>query len=415
MTRGTRAGNLWFRPTYAGPWVSSYGTHLGQKANNVRAVDEDNGQFSPITVRGNRVAVLNWETDDNDIVSFFQNKPVEDRPRAFERALKVGVVASNVVGTAERIDYVQKAFNSLQTRFEQQLDRTLTQLGQTFDDMFGEKGKFARIIQDNFGDNGKLVKEIFDPAREGTPLYQLRVELERQITEVQKALARKSGAEEVVARTPVRGLEFEEEVYGILSRIVRQRKGDELEATGTTVGGLSKSKKGDFLIRFTEKPTSPLAIETKDEARISLPELNRTLEKTLENRGAAYAILVSKNVEALPDSVGWFNEYGNNKLVVALGSSGSDQLREEVLNIAITWARLRILLQTPTRVGVDAGKIAEAARKAETVIGRFREILTQCTNVEKASRTIRGLCEEIQQSLTTELTTISTLVSPPST
>ena len=160
--------------------------------------------------------------------------------------------------------------------------------------------------------------------------------------------SRKSGAEQVVAGTPVKGLGFEEEVHAILSRIVRQRKGDELEGTGTSMGGLSKSKNGDFLVRFAENPGSPLAIETKDEAH-TLPELNRTLEKILENRGAAYAMLVSKNVEALPDSVGWFNEYGNNKLVVALGASGSGQVREEVLNITITWARLRILLQTPTR------------------------------------------------------------------
>ncbi len=322
---------------------------MGQNPRNLRAVDEENGQFLAITIRENRLAVLNWQTDDNDIVSFFQNKRLEDRLRAFEKALKVGVIASNVVSSAGRIDYVQKDFSSLETRFEKQLDLTLTQLGQTFDNMFGEKGRFAKIVENSFRDNGKVVKEVFDQAREGTPLYQLRVELERQITEVQKALAKRSGAEKVVAMTPVKRLGFEEEVHAILSRIVRQRKGVELEATGTSMGGLSNSKNGGFVIRFAENPASPLAIETKDEARITLLELSRTLEKTLENQGAAYAILVCKSVEALPESVGWFNEYGNNKLVVALGASGSGQVREEVLNIAITWARLRILLQTPTR------------------------------------------------------------------
>jgi hypothetical protein len=292
---------------------------------------------------------MNWQTDDSDIVSFFQDKRLEDRLGAFEKALKVGVIASNVVGSAGRIDYARKEFGSLETRFEQQIDRTLTQLGETFDDMFGEKGKFGKIIENSFVDHGKPVKEAFEPAKDSAPLYQLRVELERQITEVQKALVKRSGAGEALPGTPVKGLEIEDEVHSILSRIVRERKGDEMEATDMSVGELSASKKGEFLIRFAETPASPLAIETKDEARISLPELNRTLEKTLENRGAAYAILVSKNVEALPDSVGWFNEYENNKLVVALGASGSGQVREEVLNIAIIWARLRILLQTPTR------------------------------------------------------------------
>jgi len=386
---------------------------LGSDINKVHGTDVEIDELSPIQIRKNRLLVLNWDTEDAEIVSFFSNKSSHDRARAFEGALKVGVVASNVVGTAERIDYVQKEFNTLQTKFNQQLDTTLNQLGDTFEDLFGDKGKFAEIVQDTFGENGKVVKQIFDPNREGTPLYQLRADLERQIRVLQDALAKKAGAEEIVKKTPLRGLVFEEQVERMLSDIVKQRKGDRLEPTGTTVGKATRSKKGDFVLRFAEKPEMPVVIEAKDVGRLSLQEIQQTLKEAIENRGAAYAILVSKNVDALPGSVGWFNEYGNNQLVIALGESGSDELREEILNIAITWARFKLLIQTAKTGTLDISKISGEVQRAETIIGRFKDITTQCTNLEKASTTIRGVCDEIKRDLHEELATISALVNSP--
>jgi len=388
---------------------------LGPNLNKSPAGLGDDSRLSPIEIFGDKLMVLKWETDETEIVSFFANKLAEDRPRACERALKGGVVASSIVGTAERIDYVQKEFNSLETRFNAQLDTTLTQLGDRLDEMFGEKGRFAQVVQDTFGDNGKVVKQVFDPNREGTPLYQLRLELERQIREVQQMLGTKIAVEEITKRTTIHGFQFEEEVERILSDIVKQRKGDMLESTATATGKVTRSKKGDFVLRFHEKPEAALVIEAKDESRLSLPEIQRTLKEAMENRAAAYGILVSKTIEALPSSVGWFNEYPDNQLVIALGESGSDELKEEILNIAITWAHFKILLQTAKTGTLDVTRIAAEVEKAETIIGRFKEILTQCTNLDKASLAIRGVCDEIKRDLHTELSAISALVHAPTT
>src|SRR5439155_22028921 len=57
-----------------------------------------------------------------------------------------------------------------------------------------------------------------------------------------------------------------EEVKRILSEIVKQRKGDMLESTATATGKVTRSKKGDFVLRFHEKPEAALVIEAKDEA-----------------------------------------------------------------------------------------------------------------------------------------------------
>lgn len=112
--------------------------------------------------------------------------------------------------------------------------------------------------------------------------------------------------------------------------------------------------------------------------------------------------------------MGWFNEYGNNELVIALGESGSDELREEILNIAITWARFKLLVQTAKTEPLDISKISGEVQRAETIIGRFKEILTQCTNLGKPSQSIRGVCDEIKRDLHEELATISALVNTQS-
>src|SRR2546425_3488279 len=324
---------------------------------------------SRVQIHSDRLVVLDWNTDDPDVVAFFRPNAPEHLARAFERALKVGVVTSNAVGTVERIDYIQKEFDCLQTRFAEHLNNALGQVSETVDDVFGEKGKFGALLQETFGDNGNLVKQIFDSTREGTPLYQLRVELARQISDLQQQVASTAGAEQIAMKTTIRGLRFEEQVERLLERILKHRKGDILEPTTTTTGRVTRSKKGDFMIRFGERPDAPLVIETKDEARLTLPQIQRILKEAMENRGGAYAILVSKSIEALPGSVGWFNEYGDNQLVVALGESESDGLREEILSIALNWARLKILLQTARKGVLDISKIESSIERAGVILG----------------------------------------------
>ncbi len=386
---------------------------MGSDINKTGGADVESNEFAPVQIRKNRLLILNWDTDDSEIVSFFSNKLSQDRPRAFERALKIGVVASNVVSTAERIDYVQKEFNSLETKFNQKLDTTLDQLGDTFQDLFGDKGKFVQIIQDTFGDNGKVVKQIFDPNREGTPLYQLRIDLERQIRELRDMMARNAGAEEIVQKTTLHGFEFEDEVEQMLNKIAKQRKaGDVVQRTSNEYGKLTKSKDGDFVVRFAERTDAPVVIDTKD-VKLTLPQIQRTLKDAMENRGANYGILVARKVEDLPGFVGWFNEYPDNQLVVALGGTDSDILREEILTIALAWARFKLLLETARSEPFNTSKIEDAVRKAETTITRFKLIMTECTNLENASQRIRGVCDEIKRDLHEELVAISTLMNPP--
>jgi len=374
--------------------------------NNFRIEEND---ISPVVVRDNQLIITNWETDDADVVSFFENKRAEDRSRALDRALKVGVVAANLVGTAERIDYVQKEFAMLETKFNLSLDTTLRELEAKFDDAFGERGKFATVVQDTFGEKGKIVTEIFNPAREGTPLYQLRIELTRQLTDLRSFFATEKTREAVEETTPRRGLRFEEAIEKILDDIVRERKGDTLENVTNVPGKLGRSKKGDFILRVAEKPDSPIVIETKAVETTSLPAIRKTLKEAMENRSAVYSILVASDVTALPESVGWFNEYDNDQLVCAVGDSQSQSLQGEILNIAVAWARIRVL-QRAERASVNSVQIQDAVKKAREAIGRLKDILTQCKTLETTVDKIRDVCGEISREVVDQLNNVSNAV-----
>ncbi len=369
--------------------------------------------FSSIEVKEDRLIVVDWRTSDSDIVSYFRNKPAENKPAVFEKVLKVGVVASNLVGTVERIDYVQNEFGALETRLRDQLDKTLVALENRFEEVFGEKGEFAGIIEQTFGDKGKIVKEIFDPGREGTPLFQLRIEIERKLEELRRELAIEKATGNIEEQTPLAGFRFEDEIESVLNAIVRARKGDQLERVSTQTGKVGRSKKGDFVLRVSENPEARIVIDGKSGGN-SLPEIRRTLEEAMENREAAYGILVSKNISDLPASVGWFNEYDDNKLVCALSDSTSQNLRAEILSIALAWARIRVTIPKARRVSFDTAQIDEALTKARDAIGRLKEVLAQCTQLEKASDRIRELCAGISRDVINQLKAIETSLNETS-
>jgi hypothetical protein len=372
--------------------------------------DLEGQRVSSIEVEEDRLVVAEWRTSDRDIVSYFQDKPKENRTVLFEKVVKVGVVASNLVGTIERIDYVQKEFGVLETRLRDQLDKMLVGLENKFEDIFGEKGEFADLLQNTFGDKGKIVKEIFDPSREGTPIFQLRIEIERKLDEMRRELSIDKATEKVEDRTPLGGFRFEDEIENVLNAMVRARKGDQLERVTTQTGKVGRSKKGDFVLHVAGNPDALIVIDTKGGGN-SLPEVRRTLDEAMENRGAAYGVLVAKDVSDLPSSVGWFNEYDDNKLVCALGDSTSKSLRTEILSIALAWARIRVTIPKAKRVSFDTTQIDEALTKAQDAVGRLKDILAQCTQLEKASDRIRELCASIGRDVLNQLKVIDTTVN----
>ena len=171
------------------------------------AADEDKKVF----VEDEKLTIKDYETEEEDIVSYFENLEKEtDFEEALEKVLKLGVIASKSSQVGSQVDYIQNKINTIQNEINEQ---------------FGKQGQ-----------------NLLDA------IQQLKMELgigKAVDTEHQKGTQK--------------GVEFEEYCENIISDIANVY-GDKLEPTGNTAGLIAGSKKGDhvYIIEDTGKKRPPL-------------------------------------------------------------------------------------------------------------------------------------------------------------
>lgn len=352
-----------------------------------------------------------FETKNQDIVSYFSELDEKTRNERFETALKIGVLSLRTMGLTERIDYVQKEFNSLNEKFNQTVDGTVSVLEEKFEQIFGENGQVSEVIKTHFGEDGKLVKEIFDPFREGSPMCELRNELGNEIQNLRKDLSIDRTEKNIIQKTALKGFIFEDYCEKMLSKIARQQ-GDILERTSDKVGKVKHSKKGDFVISVGNKSSCKVVFELKDTGSLSVHEVHRMLEESIQNREARFGVLVAKDVSSLPPSVGWFNEYNGNELICALSSDGSEneEMHEEIMCIAYKWAKSKALLDTGKQSKLDTLSINRAVSSIRERLSSFTTIRTQCSNIESSSDEIRRLVKMTEREINQELSSLIDLL-----
>lgn len=381
--------------------------------------------MSEIRVEEDTLIIESVSISDSDVVAFFEAIPPEEIEPKLTECLKIGVVALRTTGTVENVYYVENRFDRLSGTFTEHLSSTLTSieerleaflgeegaLSDKFKEYFGDEGELASFIDETFGDRGRLVRDVFDPTSQGTPLFQLRSLISDDITRLRTDLGIEEAVEEeredLVERTTLHGFEFEDVCEPILEQIVRARMGDELERTTNTPGRLTGRTIGDFVISLHDRPDCRIVIETKAWDTVSLPQIHRQMEESMENRGAQYGIFVIRNREALPRSVGCFNEYHGTHLVCALSTEEDEgRIHPELLEIAVCWARYRALMEVIEAENIDVELVRSNLESIHTNISRFRDIRTQCTNAEKALRMIRELSDSIQEDINVSLGSI---------
>lgn len=153
-------------------------------------------------IANGKLIIKDFQTSDEEIVDFFKEVKPEEFDSKLNSSLKVGVTALKTVATTERIDYIEKEFQKLDTKFNQVLKDTVQKISDNIDNTFGENGKLPSVLESKFGENGTvnslidnylgekgtlseiiekqfgkdgvIIKEILDPTKQGSPLYQLR-------------------------------------------------------------------------------------------------------------------------------------------------------------------------------------------------------------------------------------------------
>ena len=295
--------------------------------------------------------------------------------------------------------YVEKAFDKLRASFAQNLDS-----------VFKDDGQFSSLLREHFGEDGKVVKDLFDPHKDGTPLFALRRALDENLSEIKEKLAVNETKKQMIEKSPQKGFEFEEWCEQKLDEIAKFNS-DKLENTGKELGQSLNRKVGDFVLTLSDTGKK-VVFEMKD-AKISLPQIQKQLSEAMENRKADYGILVARHIEDLPKPVGWFNEYDGNQLVCAVGSSESDALIDgEIIRLACSWARTRLRIESAKEKKLEPSFIIEKVDAVRKQIEEMMKIKTQCTNISKSNDKIRDILTDAESEMNAELDEIIKSLEP---
>ena len=357
-------------------------------------------QENHIVITEDNVYLKDVKINDKEIISYFQNLNESDNLETkLVDLLKIGIIVTKSINTTENVNYVETAFKNLDSDFSQKLNTA-----------FGEKGQFSEVIKENFGEDGKLIKELFNPNREGSPLHTLNKALDENLYEIREKLGINEAIKEAEARGTKKGIDFEEECERKLQWIARIHS-DKLENTGTTTGKITSSKKGDFVLTLGDSGKK-IVFEMKNMTRIPQKYIHKELNEAIKNREADYGIFVVKNKDALPENIGWFNEYEGNHLVCAVENNDGDAMIDgEIIHIAYKWARAKLRLVNSKEKKLDASLIFEKTSEIQQKIIELRKIKLQCTNIDKSTEVIRETAKKTEKEVKTQVEEILDSIS----
>ena len=378
-----------------------------------------------VRVEGDRVLVDRLLLQDPTLAAFVAERPADDRPELVARALRIGLLAIQDTAVTVNVDVVRSEFEKLVRQTETANDKAAQALEQTLRANFADgDGRLPRTLERFLGDRGALrgmVEELFDPTKRdsaigrigsmleryfdgdasklallldptrlNSPLHQFRQEmtagfrsLEERLVAIEAAAAAR-GAER--ARSTAKGGDFEDLLEAMLGDLARGA-GDMLDRTGTEIGAVLKSKKGDFVLtvdpRAARGADVRLVIEAKDRP-MSMRAIRDELREARENRGAAGAVVVFTPAHA-PTGIAPFTLVGDDVYCVI----DPEDPEPATLEAAVRLARLLAMTSlVEHEVEVDPAAIAAALTAIREQLDVVRTLKSQLTSISNATKAV---------------------------
>ena len=378
-----------------------------------------------VRVEGDRVLVDRLLLQDPTLAAFVAERPADDRPELVARALRIGLLAIQDTAVTVNVDVVRSEFEKLVRQTETANDKASQALEQTLRANFADgDGRLPRTLERFLGDRGALrgmVEELFDPTKRdsaigrigsmleryfdgdasklallldptrlNSPLHQFRQEmtagfrsLEERLVAIEAAAAAR-GAER--ARSTAKGGDFEDLLEAMLGDLARGA-GDMLDRTGTEIGAVLKSKKGDFVLTVDSRAARGadvrLVIEAKDRP-MSMRAIRDELREARENRGAAGAVVVFTPAHA-PTGIAPFTLVGDDVYCVI----DPEDPEPATLEAAVRLARLLALTSlVEHEVEVDPAAIAAALTAIREQLDVVRTLKSQLTSISNATKAV---------------------------
>lgn len=398
-----------------------------------------------IELIGNSLRINNWFTEAEDTVNYFRQIPPDSYEDAFNRAVKIGVLALRDTELHAKVDFVEKTFNNLKNQLEKEFDERIENIINKLDEVFkDETGKLPKVMQEYLGQGGNLYKLLVDPVNnqsaisqieslmkkhlvgrdssiykimdhndEQSPLKALRQKIEEAISWARDKVIGADAAKEVYELGTQHGRDYEDLVFNLKIEPLAKTFGDEAQYTKNTGGSLGpKAIIGDAVVILNPKYSSgvnaKIVFEMKDKSLTS-PELLRELEQAKRNRDAIAAIAVFKKVEDMPVSARIFAEFPGNCFSCWYDPDSTEQY---TIEFAYRIARFNIIKESLTVASktIDFKNIMDLFTQFRSDMKIFSNIKTKITQTKGALDTINNEVEELENKLKETLKKIDTVL-----
>jgi hypothetical protein len=393
-----------------------------------------------IRVEPDRLTVEHLVLDDAALAAFVAERPAEERAALLERALRVGLTAIQSVGVTVNVDAVRAEFQGLLRQTEAANERAATALDTLLRQNFADgEGRLPRTLEKFLGDKGQLrgfVDELFDegkrdsaigrmkvllgsyfdgdasrlaqlldPTRLGSPLHQFRVEVAAGFKEIGEKLAAIEAASSARSaersKSSAKGADFEGTIEGMLGDLARGT-GDLLERTGTEIGAMAASKKGDFVLTLNSEATAGcelrIVVECKDRY-VSGRAMRDELREAKTNRDAAVALVVFTPTHA-PAGIAPFDVRAGDVYCVIDPAAPEPAS----LEASVRLARLLALQTLRDRdVEVDAAAVTAALNGVREQLETLRALKVTLTSIGTSAKDVYAGLDKLRDGILARL------------
>lgn len=298
--------------------------------------------------------------------------------------------------TSKHLEYVKREFQRMRDDLAGELDDVRDELENRFDDdgdlpktleeYLGDEGELQSHLDDAFGEDGEFVDRLdaelgedsgriqaaLDPDVEGTPTYRLKSELRDDIQKLNDKIVEEETREQEAQKDWRKGESFEATVGNLLEDIVYQTT-HQAQNTGDEEGSLPGRDIGDHVLTLAETGQR-IVFESKSEKNYTEPKIRSEMAEAMENRDADYGVFVTECESYVPNKVGYFQEWDNEVLSVALCHDEDDEIDPGFLRIAFNWAKMRALQDhVDAETSVDPETIRAQTESVRDSIDRFSD------------------------------------------
>ena len=380
------------------------------------------------------VTIKNLRVENIDFYNSLVALSEEERGSFVKRALVVGAVALQGIGTVTRVDYVRKEFQSMQHELDNKIKEVFLEdgrLSRVLERFLGENGELKRALDSHFGEKGSVIYNVLNPSDESTPLGKFRKQLQQELDTDQEgtafnklkkamddgfkqvliALHAAEAVEKERQKGTAKGRDFQSYVQEALDSMARDFE-DTVDFVGDESGPLGKV--GDILVCLNPRDVGGVERRIVVEAKITSITMTgkksflKELDRARENRGAHYAI-GAVHESGVPAAVGAFRRYSGEKIVCSVSE-------EETLPLEIAYkvARAEILLSCmrkeakfdpsylKAKVDEIQGQLDTVRAVKRSLTGAEGKIGDARKDLEEMERAIREILNEILEMVKTE-------------